>query len=196
MSNRAPLIVLILGIFVFAPAVFADTANLSVTSPTTVSQESTFTVDVNISAVTDLYDYQLDLAFNPTVLMATGITEGSFLPTGGPTIFIPGTIDNVGGSIAFNADTLQGPIPGVTSSAGGTLIEFDFTALAPGTSALTVQNESLQDSTQPFGDTIPDSTTAGSVTVSGGVPIPEPGSLILLASAFASFVLFAVFKKH
>src|ERR1035441_6582973 len=34
---------------------------------------------------------------DPTVLKATSVTEGAFLGTGGPTIFLPGTIDNVGG---------------------------------------------------------------------------------------------------
>jgi adhesin HecA-like repeat protein len=54
------------------------------------------------------------------VLSATGITEGSFLPSGGSTFLIPGMIDNNAGIIAFNADTLLSAISGVSGS--GTLI--------------------------------------------------------------------------
>jgi hypothetical protein len=90
------------------------------------------------------------------VLSATGITEGSFLPSGGSTFLIPGMIDNNAGIIAFNADTLLSAISGVSGS--GTLIEFDFTALAHGTSTLTIGNEILQDST---GAILTDTTTPG-----------------------------------
>jgi hypothetical protein len=88
------------------------------------------------------------------VLSATGITEGSFLPSGGSTFLIPGMIDNNAGIIAFNADTLLSAISGVSRS--GTLIEFDFAALAHGTSTLTIGNEILQDST---GAILTDTTT-------------------------------------
>jgi hypothetical protein len=52
---------------------FATVANASTVlsvSPSSlmVSSGSTFTVDVNISGVTDLYGYQFDLSFNPKVL--------------------------------------------------------------------------------------------------------------------------------
>lgn len=130
------------------PGAFADSVTLSVASPATVSQGSSFVVDVNISGVTDLYDFQLDLDFNSSVLSATGVTEGAFLPSGGSAFFVPGTIDNTGGAIAFNADTLLSAVPGV--SGNGILIQFDFSALAPGTSALTIANEILQDSTGAF----------------------------------------------
>src|SRR5271169_1310827 len=99
----------------------------------------TFTVDVNVSNVSDLYGYQLDLTFNPSVLSAVSITEGSFLQSGGnTTTFLPGTIDNVGGTIALNADTINGAVPGVTGS--GELIAFTFDAIGAGTSALGIQN--------------------------------------------------------
>jgi general secretion pathway protein D len=153
----------------------ADSANVSVVTPGTVSQGATFSVDVNISGATDLYAFQLDLSFDPSVLSATGVSEGSFLPSGGSTFFLPGTIDNVGGTITSNADTLLGAIPGVSGS--GTLIVFDFTALAPGTSIFTIGNEILLDST---GAVLSDTTTNGSVTVQGPGAVPEPSSLMLL----------------
>jgi len=154
----------------------ADSANLSVASPGTVSQGSTFTVDVNISGVTDLYDYQLDLAFNPSVVSAMAVLEGSFLSSGGPTVFLPGTIDNAAGTITLNADTLVGAIPGVTGS--GTLLEFEFSALAAGTSELVIANEILQDST---GAVLSDTVTNGLVMVPGTGTVPEPSSFVLIA---------------
>jgi hypothetical protein len=104
----------------------------------------TFEVDVNATGITDLYAFQFDLTFDPTILEADSVTEGAFLPSGGTTFFIPGTIDNVGGDISANADTLIGAISGVTGD--GTLAEFDFTALADGTSAISFANNILLDS--------------------------------------------------
>jgi hypothetical protein len=168
-----------------------DTATLSAPTLGSVSQGTLFAVDVSISNAVDLSAYQLDLIFNPAVVQATGaIVEGSFFQSGGG--FIPGTVDNTLGQIIFNADTLLGPGSGL--SGGGTLIEFFFTASAPGTSLLTIQNEILLDST---GAQITDSTQDGSVTVTGGgpVPTPESGSLLLLASALGTFGLFAISKR-
>lgn len=142
----------------------------------TVGVGSTFAVDVNISGVTDLYDYQFDLSFNPAVLQATNVLEGAFLSSGGATYFIPGIIDNTDGNVTFNADTLLTAISGV--SGDGTLAVFDFTAIAPGTSDLTILNNEdllLQDST---GATLSSTTTDGSATV----PTPEPSSLMLLVT--------------
>jgi general secretion pathway protein D len=143
----------------------------------TVSVGSTFAVDVNISGVTDLYDYQFDLSFNPAVLQATNVLEGAFLSSGGATYFIPGTIDNTAGNMTFNADTLLSAISGV--SGDGTLAVFDFTAIATGTSALNIDPTTfiLLDSTLA---NINATTTNGSVTVQG-VAVPEPSVLTLVS---------------
>jgi hypothetical protein len=141
----------------------------------------TVTIAVNIGGVTDLYDYQLDLNFDPTVLQASSVSEGTFLAGAGTTFFLPGTIDNVGGSVSFNADTLLSAVSGASGS--GTLLDFTFTALGSGTSNLTISNEILQDST---GAVLSDTLTGGSVTVGGSVPVgspvPEPSSLALLGT--------------
>jgi len=177
---------LVLALFLLLPCAFADSVSLSVASPATVTLGSTFVVDVNVSNVTDLYDFQLDLNFDPSVLSATGITEGAFLPTGGSTFFIPGTIDNTGGTIAFNGDSLLSAVSGVSGS--GTLMQFDFTALALGTSPLTIGNEILQDST---GNILSDTPTAGSVTVA---PVPEPATLLLLATGLCALLAIGLWR--
>jgi hypothetical protein len=180
MKMRNSLYVLLFGALFFAPSLTLADAVLSVSTPATVSQGNSFMADVNISGVTDLYDFQFDLGFNPSVLQVTGVSEGTFLTSGGTTFFLPGVIDNTSGSITFNADTLEGAIPGVTGA--GTLLVFDFTAIGPGTSTLSILNNAdliLQDST---GANINATTTNGSVTVQGTTTVPEPSVLMLLSA--------------
>src|SRR5689334_23472304 len=99
---------LLLLAFLLLPAMAsADSVTLDISSVASVPQGNNFTVDVNISGVTDLYDFQVDLFFDPTILQVTNITEGAFLPGSGATFFFPGFIDNSSGNITFNADTLE-----------------------------------------------------------------------------------------
>jgi hypothetical protein len=135
----------------------------------TVSMGSTVTVDIDIANVSDLYAYQFDLTFNPSVLSAVSSSEGPFLATGGSTFFISGTNDNVGGTVAATADTLTSAVSGVNGSGG--LAVFTFDAIGSGTSAIGIQNETLLNSGL---NVIADTTTAGSVTVrSGTTRAPE-----------------------
>lgn len=153
----------------------------------TTSTGAIVTVDVNIANVTDLYGYQFDLTFNPSILQAVSSSEGSFLTSGGSTFFINGSNDNVGGTVAATADTLLTAVNGVSGS--GELAVFTFDAIGTGTSALTIQNETLLDSNLNL---IADTTTGGAVTVSSGtVAAPEIdpasafGGLTLLLAAIA-----------
>jgi general secretion pathway protein D len=165
----------------------ADTV-LSVSAPASVTQGGVFAVDVNISGVADLYDFQFDLGFSPGVVSVVGLAEGGFLNGGNPstTFFVPGAIDNTVGAVTSTADTLLGPVPGVSGM--GTLVVFNFMALSPGTSALTITNVIMQD---PNGALLGSTTTGGSVTVQHGVVgVAEPSELILLGcGSFALFLL-------
>jgi hypothetical protein len=179
---------------VFSSPAFADAVLSIAPASSTVSGGTTFPIDVNISGVTDLFLYQFDLSFNPTVLEATNVQEGAFLSGGGSTFFFPGFTDNTGGSISFIADTLgAGAISGVTG--GGTLVEIDFTAIAPGPSGITIPNNAdliLQDST---GATISTSQTGGLVTVQGATAVPEPPGLLLFLTALLATVAAITLKK-
>ena len=155
----------------------AQIATLSVdpTSQTT-STGSVVTVNVDIASVSNLYGYQFDLTYNPSILQAASSSEGSFLSKGGSTFFIPGTNDNVGGTVAATADTLLTAVNGVSGSGG--LAVFTFDAIGKGTSSLGIQAETLLDSSL---NVIADTITSGSVTVnSGAVAAPEidPSSAI------------------
>jgi general secretion pathway protein D len=146
-----------------------------------ISAGSVLTVDVSISNASDLYAYQFDLTFNPSVLRAVSSSEGAFLPAGGSTIFISGTDDNMSGIVSATADTLQTAISGVSGS--GELAVFTFDAIAPGTSAIGIQNETLLDSNLNI---IGDTTTGGSVTIS---PSTTAAPEIDPATAMSAFAL-------
>ena len=154
----------------------ASAAIVSVNTTTpTVSVGDSFVVSVDITGVSDLYGFQFDLGFDPTLLLFMGGTaEGAFLPNGGTTFFFGGA-DNGSGAITSIFDTLIGPDPGV--SGGGILATFDFTAIGAGVSALTLANVLLINS----GFTnIPFTTNVGSIT-----SVPEPATLLLLGLGLA-----------
>jgi hypothetical protein len=189
---------LILGALAFAAGPAAADTTVSVGTVGTISVGDAFAVDVNIANVNDLYDFQLDLSFDPSIVQLNNVSEGAFLPQGGSTLFVPGFIDNVGGSATFNIDTLLGTIPGVNGS--GVLLEFDFQALAAGTSSLSLSNILLQDSS-PAGNDIDFSATDGSVTVEsagGGGPVttPESGTLPLLFGALGGALVISALKRN
>ena len=142
-----------------------------------------FTLSINISGASDLYGYQFDLGFNSAILKATAVTEGAFLGTGGSTIFLPGTIDNVGGSITANADILDGAVSGVNGN--GDLLDVTFQALTAGSSGVQVFNVIALNS---FGQGLTETTAGSTVTVSAGVP--EPGAGLLLAAGVVGLFAF------
>ena len=139
----------------------------------TTSPGGAVDVNVSITDVTDLYAYQFDVTFNPVVVSAASVTEGSFLAAGGSTFFVPGSIDNTLGTIAFTANTLLGPVPGVSGS--GTLATLRLTGIRLGVSPLTLSNIVLLDSMS--GD-IAATVQNGSATV-----VPEPGNLTIVLLA-------------
>jgi hypothetical protein len=159
---------------------------------------ATFTLEILIGAtdpgplddVADLYSYQFAVSYDPLLLSAQSVSEGPFLSTAGPTFFIPGVIDDVAGLVNFNANTLLGPIAGVSGS--GLLFSIDFKALAIGTSSVSpvfepldgdaLLNSALQ-TIEPF--SVVDST----VTIESSGSVPEPGMLMLLAIGAASLAV-------
>ena len=171
---------------VSVPAVCGATT-ITLNPPTqTVGLGDTFSVDVDIIDVIDLYAYQFTIDFNPTLFEATSTAEGPFLPggTGGNTFPIPGIIDNVGGSITFLADVVVSAGPGATG--GGTLAVLGFHAIAPGTGAISLRfdplnNDFLLDSS--FAEIAAQVSGAASVTVNAPTTtVPEPGTLVLMLS--------------
>lgn len=155
----------------------------------TVSPGQTFSVDIVVSAAVDLFAYGFDLGFDPAVLAANSISEGPFLATGGATFFITGSIDNAAGLISANGNTLLTAIAGVNG--GGVLAIVSFTALAPGSSALSPLGISLLDSSLSG---IVTTTQAGEVTVGGTAAVPEPSAWLLLGGGLLALGLAREFR--
>jgi hypothetical protein len=162
-------------ILIFSSSAFADAVVSIQPVSTTVGPGSTATLDVNISGVSDLYAFQFDVLFGPATVSETSDSESGFLATGGSTFFIPGAIDNIGGSVTATADTLIGSIPGVNGD--GTLATLVFTGLSSGTTSIDLANVILLDSNFT---PISFSTEDGSVTVKSAVVTPEASSVLLL----------------
>jgi hypothetical protein len=178
----------VLLIFSAYPA-FADVVDI-VGPPGSPNPGDTFSVDVNVTGVTDLYAFQFDLTYNPALISALSVSEGPFLPTGGTTFFVPGTIDNVGGSVTDTADSLIGPIPGVTGD--GVLATFQFVTLAPGTSDLSFANPIFLDSS--FNDITANITFQnGSVTL--GAELPEPSVFVPVGATLLLLMVYRL-KNH
>lgn len=131
---------------------------------------NTVTIPVDITGVSDLAAFQFNLSFNPAIVHLQAIKEGAFLPSAGPTFFIPGTIDNVAGSADSTADSLLGPIAGATGS--GTLATLRFQGVNLGTSPVVLSDVILLDSNL---NDIAFTTTPGAVTV-----VPELNAVWLL----------------
>jgi adhesin HecA-like repeat protein len=182
--RRMRIALIIAGLFlapIFSLPSFADDVPILSIDPSssTVGAGSTVVLDVNIANVTDLFAFQFDLSFAPGTASAASIVEGTFLAGGGTTAFIPGTIDNVGGTIAATADTLIGPGPGVNGS--GTVAVLTLTGLAPGTSSIDFSSVFLLDSNLTG---INSSLQSGSVTVTS-TAVPEPNTLVLLIAGMS-----------
>jgi hypothetical protein len=157
-------------VLVFCDAASAATIMIEPTLSTTFVGGA-INVTVQVTDVTDLYAYQFDVSFDPTVLSTTDVSEGGLLPSGGGTFFFPGAIDNVLGTLTLTSGSLEGPVPGVSGS--GILANIVFTGVGFGASPVTLSNVVLLDSAGR--DIAATTIQNGSVTV-----IPEPMSVMLV----------------
>lgn len=141
----------------------------------TVTLGQIFPIPISITGAVNLTSFQFDLSFTATILQvtATGVTEDSFFTQSDITVFNPGIVDNTNGHILGVSDALifQAPVNGT-----GTLANIEFHAIALGVSPLTLSNVFLNLSNQGF------QVAPGLVTVTGAAPVPEPGTLTLMAS--------------
>ncbi|HWB95568.1 MAG TPA: cohesin domain-containing protein [Bryobacteraceae bacterium] len=164
---------------------FSDTISVSPASSDVMVGQA-FTVDIDIDDISDLFAYQFTLTFDPAVLAADSIVEGDLFAGTGNSFFLPGTIDNSAGSIAFTADTLLSG-PGVDGP--GTLAIATFTAIGTGTSSFDFPDSDLF--------LVDSSLNQIAVTSSSGTAdaaTPEPATLSLLAAGLG-FLIFGAWRR-
>jgi len=146
------------------PTVKAATAQVFVDPPTQTVNDvgDSFTVNVSIADVTNLYAYSFELYYDPNAMNGTPpAAMGSFLASG--VILISDFNDHYNstyGRLSF-AVTLTGAVPGVSGS--GVLATIQFKAVAPAdSSVLHLANLKLSD---PSSNSISATITDGAVTV-------------------------------
>ena len=140
----------------------AATENAIVIDMTTTGTES-FTLTLNATSVIDLFGYALDIVFDPTIVALVDAPFGVFLDAEGITVTSQ-SVENPVGTLIVGQSRV-GAVPGVTGS--GVLLTLNFTAVAPGSTTVVMQNTAAIDSN---GADLGLEFVGGSVTVPDGGP--------------------------
>jgi outer membrane protein assembly factor BamB len=80
----------------------------------TVPFSTTFSVNVSIQGVPDLYSWKFNMSFDPSSVECLNVSEGTFLKQGGTTNFTSPSIDNTAGTIIGAECSLVGAGSGVS----------------------------------------------------------------------------------
>lgn len=154
--------------------------------PTSPAVGGSFKVDVIGKDFLDLYAFNFTLSYNPTLIRAVSVNEGSLLPSAGSTFFIPGFIDDMAGGVVFTGDALLGAIVGASGS--GSLATVRFEAITEGISNLSLSDLLFLDSS--FND-IAIATEDLQVAIRGSSEhsVPEPMSPGLLLAGLGAYLV-------
>jgi uncharacterized repeat protein (TIGR02543 family) len=153
-------IILLLLMIIVPPPISADSPTLVQVNPAskTVSAGQTFSISISCTPGQTIKSYELKLSFNPTLLHANSVTEGTIF-TGYTTFFNDGTINNTAGTIIDIYGLIVGA-GGVTSP--GSLVSLSFTAqAASGTTTIGLYDVGVTNDTAY----VPITVTNGTVTL-------------------------------
>ena len=160
----------------------------------TVFVGDTFSIPISIANASGLTSFQFDLSFDHTLLRALSFDDSATdfaaaVGSGGSLTGITGFIDNSTGLFSGVADSMFTFGSGLTPS--GSLVDITFEALAPGVSPLTLSNAFLTDGGTPLSSANGDfGLSDGTVTILAREAVPEPSSLLLIASALCGMAAF------
>lgn len=139
---------------------------------------SSFNVDVMISGITSpwLGAYDFTVQYDPAILDATTlIWNSTYMGSALPDLAFPASNEVRFSVVSLEATADLGPLQ--TGHDPFLLGQIYFNAIGPGTSSLHFLDVILGDGN---GDPITMAALDGSVTVTGGTPIPEPSTYLLL----------------
>ena len=106
-----------------------------------------FTVNVSISNVTDLYSWQVELSWNPSLLNVTNVMEGPMLKSNGNITFFSPVVNNAAGNLSALCTRLYSFGSNVTGVNGnGTLMTAQFEVIGSGACDLNLYDTQLLDS--------------------------------------------------
>lgn len=134
-----------------------------------VTRGDTFAVSAIVSCAVDLAGYQVELRFDPSVVVVRDASDAGFLASAGASVFVAGPdVDNAAGKATIGAVVVgPGPYPG----GSGTLASFTLEAVGGGSSDLDL-GVSLSNAN---GQAIPVSVSGGAVAVQPR-PVATPDS--------------------
>jgi len=93
-----------------------------------------FTISITITEVTNLYGWQFNLTFDPTILSVTDVSEASFLKQVAHTIFVE-SMNNIAGYVLVGT-LFSPPLPPDGAYGSGTLANVTFEAKSVGETPL------------------------------------------------------------
>jgi len=116
----------------------------SIVDPT-MTPPKTFTVNLTVEDVTDLYGWDIKLFYRRSVLNVTGYAFGPFLETGGTTFTIDKSNPNYNTTygLVWLADSLLGAPSGVDGN--GTIASITFKVTGTGSSPISLLDDKLSD---------------------------------------------------
>jgi hypothetical protein len=166
------MLVFMLMIQVFPLLVKAQTASVAVDPNTyAVSLNQTFQVNITVSNVVNCTSWQFGLFYRNDVLKCIGVTEGSFLSSGGTTLFYISLLNNAYNSTTGQVIAVCVLTPRVPPQVDGSGLLAQVTFQAIGASSTTLDfNETqtiLGDNEVPMAGQIPHINLDGTVQVIG-----------------------------
>ncbi len=99
-----------------------------------VSPGGTFSINVTITGVSELFGWQINITFNPQILNVESMGEGPFLKQQNDTIFMRQSDNTVG--YAFVSAIFNPPYPSYGASGSGLLGNITFSVKGSGSSSL------------------------------------------------------------
>jgi hypothetical protein len=179
-------ILFLLSMFPLHRAIGQPTATLSVTNAFGLSVGDIFSININVSDVTNLAAWQFTLYYQSAVLNGIGVTEGPFLGSTGAqrffsTVNFTDSYNATHGAVTAFALIISPPDAGVSGS--GILASVTFRAVGSGPSVLSfdltgVYKTKLVDSSPGAGNLIPFTPVNGMAYVGmvdvaiGGIDVP------------------------